>query len=245
MSGHSKWNNIKRKKEKTDGQKAKLFTKVGREIAVAVRNGGADPANNGKLRDLISKAKTLNVPNDNINRIIKRAEGGEKDNYEAITYEGYGPNGIAMMVEALTDNRNRTAGSLRHYFDKFGGNLGNVGCVGFLFSEKGVILMDAEGLDEEKVMEDCFDAGAEDFDMSEDGIEVTTLPEDFSNVREALEQKGYTFVSAEVEMLPSTYTALTTEDDLKMMTKLLDALDDDDDIQNVWHNMENEEDLDR
>ena len=208
MSGHSKWNNIKRKKEKTDGQKAKIFTKVGREIAVAVRAGGADPNSNSKLRDLIAKAKSLNVPNDNIQRIIKRAEGGEKDNYEAITYEGYGPCGVAMMVETLTDNRNRTAANLRHYFDKFGGNLGNMGCVSFMFTQKGVIVLDGEGLDEEKVMEDCFD-------------------------------------SAEVEMVPATTTAITDEDNQKLMAKLLDALDDDDDVQNTWHNLENEEDLDR
>ena len=245
MSGHSKWNNIKRKKEKTDGQKAKLFTKVGREIGVAVRMGGADPASNGKLRDLIAKAKSLNVPNDNIQRIIKRAEGGEKDNYESITYEGYGPCGIAMMVETLTDNRNRTAANLRHYFDKFGGNLGNMGCVGFLFTQKGVIVLDGEDLDEEKVMEDCFDAGAEDFDMGDDVVEVTCAPDDFSTVRQALEDKGYSFISAEVEMVPSTYSAITDEDNQKLMAKLLDALEEDDDVQNVWHTLENEEDLDR
>ena len=233
MSGHSKWNNIKRKKEKTDGQKAKLFTKVGREIGVAVRMGGADPASNGKLRDLIAKAKSLNVPNDNIQRIIKRAEGGEKDNYESITYEGYGPCGIAMMVETLTDNRNRTAANLRHYFDKFGGNLGNMGCVGFLFTQKGVIVLDGEG------------AGAEDFDMGDDVVEVTCDPDSFSDVRQALEDKGYNFISAEVEMVPATTTAITDEDNQKLMAKLLDALDDDDDVQNTWHNLENEEDLDR
>ena len=160
MSGHSKWTNIKRKKEKTDGQKAKVFTKVGREISVAVREGGGDPNSNGKLRDLIAKAKSLNVPNDNIQRIIKKAEGGEKDNYEPITYEGYGPCGIAMMVETLTDNRNRTAANLRHYFDKFGGNLGNMGCVSFMFTQKGVIVLDGEGLDEEKTMEDCRASGS-------------------------------------------------------------------------------------
>ena len=231
MSGHSKWNNIKRKKEKTDGQKAKIFTKVGREISVCVREGGADPNSNGKLRDLIAKAKSLNVPNDNIQRIIKRAEGGEKDNYESITYEGYGPSGVAMMVETLTDNRNRTAANLR--------------CVGFLFTQKGTLVLDGEGVDEEKAMEECFDAGAEDFDMGDDVIQVTTTPEDFSAVRQALEDKGYTFISAEVEFVPSTETRLTTEDDMKNMTKLLDALDDDDDVQNVWHNLENEEDLDR
>ncbi len=247
MSGHSKWNNIKRKKEKTDGQKAKVFTKVGREIAVAVRTGGSDPSSNSKLRDLISKAKSLNVPNDNIQRIIKRAEGGDKDNYEAITYEGYGPCGIAMMVETLTDNRNRTAANLRHYFDKFGGNLGNMGCVSFLFEQKGVIVLDGEDqeLDEEKVMEDCFDAGAEDFDMGDEAVEVTCAPENFSDVRQALEDKGYSFISADVAMVPSTYTAITGADEQILMAKLLDALDDDDDVQNVWHNLENEEDLDR
>ena len=245
MSGHSKWNNIKRKKEKTDGQKAKLFTKVGREIGVAVREGGADPSSNSKLRDLIAKAKSLNVPNDNITRIIKRAEGGEKENYEAITYEGYGPCGIAMMVETLTDNRNRTAANLRHYFDKFGGNLGNMGCVGFLFTQKGIIVLDAEGVDEEKAMEDCFEAGADDFDMGEEAIEVTCAPAVFSDVRQKLEDMGYSFISAEVEMVPSTTTPITDPDAQALMTKLLDALDDDDDVQNVWHNLENEEDLDR
>ncbi|MBQ8647773.1 MAG: YebC/PmpR family DNA-binding transcriptional regulator [Oscillospiraceae bacterium] len=245
MSGHSKWNNIKRKKEKTDGQKAKLFTKVGREIGVAVREGGADPNSNSKLRDLIAKAKSLNVPNDNIARIIKRAEGGEKENYEAITYEGYGPCGIAMMVETLTDNRNRTAANLRHYFDKFGGNLGNMGCVGFLFTQKGIIVLDAEGVDEEKAMEDCFEAGADDFDMGEEAIEVTCDPAVFSDVRQKLEEMGYSFISAEVEMVPSTTTPITDPDAQALMTKLLDALDDDDDVQNVWHNLENEEDLDR
>ena len=245
MSGHSKWNNIKRKKEKTDGQRAKIFTKIGREMAVCIKAGGPDPAVNGKLRDLNAKAKSLNVPNDNMQRIIKKAQGGEKDDYESITYEGYGPSGIAMMVETLTDNRNRTAGNLRHYFDKFGGNLGNNGCVAFLFSQQGVIVLDVEDKDEETVMEDAFDAGAEDFDMSDGVAEVTTTPENFSAVREALEQKGYEFISAEVEMVPSTETALTDPDDLKKMGLLLDHLEEDDDVQNVWHNLENEEDLDR
>ncbi len=245
MSGHSKWNNIKRKKEKTDGQKAKIFTKIGREIAVCVKESGADPAVNGKLRDLIAKAKGLNVPNDNIFRVIKKAEGAEKDDYETIIYEGYGPSGIAMMVETLTENRNRTAGNMRHYFDKFGGNLGNVGCVGFLFTQKGVIVLDVEGKDEEAVMEDAFDAGAEDFDMSDDVAEITTTPESFSAVREALEKKGYSFISADTAQVPSTFTALSDEEDIKKMGLLLDHLEDDDDVQNVWHNLENEEDLDR
>ncbi len=245
MSGHSKWNNIKKKKEKTDGQKAKIVTKIGREISVAVKEGGPDPASNGKLRDLIAKAKSLNVPNDNIKRCIQRAEGGEKDNYESITYEGYGPNGIAMMVETLTDNRNRTAANLRHYFDKFGGNLGNMGCVGFLFSEQGVIVLDAEDQDPDKMMEDALEAGADDFDAGDDVAQITTSPEAFSEVRQALEDAGYTFLSADVEMVPSTTTALTDPDQMVQMAKLLDALDDDDDVQNVWHNLENEEDLDR
>lgn len=245
MSGHSKWNNIKRKKEKTDGQRAKIFTKIGREMTVCVKSGGGDPNINGRLRDLIAKAKSMNVPNDNIQRIIKKAEGGEKDAYESITYEGYGPSGIAMIVETLTDNRNRTAGNLRHYFDKFGGNLGNTGCVSFLFAEQGVIVLDVEGKNEEVVMEDAFEAGAEDFDMSEDIAEVTTSSANFSAVREALEKKGYSFISADVAMVPSTRTALSDPDDLKKMGILLDALEDDDDVQDVWHNLENEEDLDR
>lgn len=245
MSGHSKWNNIKKKKEKTDGQKAKIFTKIGREISVAVKDGGPDPASNGKLRDLIAKAKSLNAPNDNIKRCIQRAEGGEKDNYESITYEGYGPNGIAMMVETLTDNRNRTAANLRHYFDKFGGNLGNMGCVSFLFSEQGVIVLDAEGQDPDAMMEAALEAGADDFDAGDDVAQITTSPDAFSEVRQALEDAGYTFLSADVEMVPSTTTALTDPDQMVQMTKLLDALDDDDDVQNVWHNLENEEDLDR
>ena len=245
MSGHSKWNNIKRKKEKTDGQRAKIFTKIGREMTVCIKASGGDPNVNSKLRDLIAKAKSLNVPNDNIQRISKKAEGGEKDDYESITYEGYGPSGIAMMVETLTDNRNRTAGNLRHYFDKFGGNLGNSGCVSFMFNEQGVIVLDVEGKDEESVMEDAFDAGAEDFDMSDDIAEITTSPANFSEVREALEKKGYDFISAEVAMVPATETALTDPEDIKKMGLLLDHLDDDDDVQNVWHNLENEDDLDR
>ena len=236
MSGHSKWNNIKRKKEKTDGQKAKIFTKVGREIGVAVREGGGDPNVNGKLRDLIAKAKSLNVPNDNIMRIIKRAEGGEKENYESITYEGYGPCGIAMMVETLTDNRNRTAANLRHYFDKFGGNLGNMGCVGFLFTEKGVIVLDGEGLDEEKVMEDCFDAGADDFDMGDDVVEVTCSPDSFSDVRQKLEEEGISMASAEVTMIPQNWVELTDEEAVKNLQRTLDMLDEDDDVQAVYHN---------
>ena len=238
MSGHSKWNNIKRKKEKTDGAKAKIFTKIGRELAVAVKEGGGpDPASNSKLKDCIAKAKAANEPNDNIERIIKKAAGeGDSERYESMVYEGYGPNGVAGIVEALTDNRNRTAADVRHYFDKFGGNLGTTGCVSFMFSEKGVIVIEREGQDEDKVMEDALEAGAADFQADEDVFQIFTEPDDFSGVREDLEAKGYEFVSAEVEMVPSTYTTLTDEDSLTKMQKLLDALEDNDDVQNVWHN---------
>ena len=237
MSGHSKWNNIKRKKEKTDGQKAKIFTKMGREIAVAVKEGGsADPNANSRLKDAIAKAKANNVPNDNIERIIKKAAGeGNADTYEALQYEGYGPCGIAVIVETLTDNRNRTAGDLRHYFDKFGGNLGQTGCVGFMFHKKGVLAIEAEGLDEDKVMEDALEAGASDFAADEDVFEITTEPDDFSGVRDDLEAKGYTFVSAEIEQVPDVYSAIEDPDMALKMEKLLDVLEDDDDVQNVWH----------
>ena len=245
MSGHSKWNNIKNKKAKTDAQKGKIFTKIGKEIAIAVREGGPDPSNNSKLRDLIAKAKANNVPNDNIERAIKRASEAKGDDYETILYEGYGPNGVAMIVEAMTDNRNRTAANMRHYFDKFGGNLGTNGCVSFLFNQKGVLVLEAEGLDEEKVMEDCFEAGAEDFDMGEEYIEITTAPNDLSAVREAMEEMGYKFESFEVAYLPTTETAVEGEDNIKNMTRLLDSLDEDDDVQEVWHNLANEEVLDR
>ena len=246
MSGHSKWNNIKRKKEKTDAQKGKIFTKIGREMAVAVREGGPDPMNNGKLRDLIAKAKANNVPNDNIDRIIKKAAGdGDKNTYVDMVYEGYGPCGVAVIVEALTANKNRTAGDLRHYFDKFGGNLGQMGCVGFMFTQKGVIVVDLEDKDPDELMMDALDAGADDFDAGEDAAEVTTSPENFTAVCDALEKKGYKFISADVAQVPSTTTVLTDPDQLVQMGKLLDALDDDDDVQNAWHTLENEEDLDR
>ncbi|HEX2985781.1 MAG TPA: YebC/PmpR family DNA-binding transcriptional regulator [Caproiciproducens sp.] len=241
MSGHSKWNNIKRKKEKTDGAKAKVFTKIGRELAVAVKEGGSgDPNVNSKLKDCIAKAKAANVPNDNIERIIKKAVGdGDDTKYENITYEGYGPNGVAVIVETLTDNRNRTAGDVRHYFDKFGGNLGTNGCVSFLFAQKGVLVIEKEGYEEDKVMEDCLEAGASDFQADEDVFEIYTEPDDFSGVLEDLEKKGYEFVSAQVEMVPNTYTTLTDPDSAAKMQKLLDALEDNDDVQNVWHNWDN------
>ena len=240
MSGHSKWNNIKRKKEKADGAKAKVFTKIGRELAVAVKEGGSgDPAANSRLRDCIAKAKAANVPNDNIDRIIKRAMGdGNADNYENITYEGYGPSGVAVIVETLTDNRNRTAADVRPAFDKYGGNLGTTGCVSFMFKEKGVIVVEREGLDEDTVMADALEAGASDFAADEDVFEISTEPADFSGVREDLEKKGYEFVSAEVEMVPDTYTAITDEETVIKMQKMLDLLEDNDDVQNVWHNWE-------
>ncbi len=244
MSGHSKWSTIKRKKGKADSARAKVFTKVGREISVAVKEGGADPANNSKLRDLIAKAKANNVPNENIDRIIKKASGdGNKNSYESITYEGYGPGGVAVIVETLTDNRNRTAADIRHYFDKFGGNLGTSGCVSFLFQEKGVLLIEGEAMDEDAMMEVCLDAGAEDFEFSEQGVTVTTAPSEFSAVREQLEQKGYSFVSAQVEMLPNTFTKLETEEQKLKMRRLLDALEENEDVQDVWHNLENEDEL--
>ena len=239
MSGHSKWNNIKRKKEAADGAKAKIFTKIGREITVCVKEGGADPNNNAKLRDLIAKAKANNVPNDNIDRVIKKAAGGgDKTNYEANVYEGYGPSGVAVIVETLTDNKNRTAGDIRHYFDKFGGNLGTTGCVSFMFSSKGIIIADGEGLDEDKVMEDVFDLGASDFSMEDDTIEIETDPADLSAVRDGLVERGYKLISADVEMIHATYTALTDEDAIKKMNLLLEHLEDNDDVQNVYHNWE-------
>ena len=246
MSGHSKWNNIKRKKEKTDGARAKIFTKIGRELAVAVKEGGsADPAANSKLKDVIAKAKANNVPNDNIERIIKKAAGeGNSNAYESITYEGYGPAGVAVIVECLTDNRNRTAGDVRHYFDKFGGNLGTTGCVSFMFNEKGVIVLEREGLDEDTVMSDALEAGASDFQADEDVFEIYTEPSDFSGVRDDLEAKGYSFVSAEVEMVLDTYTDLTDPDQILKMQKLIDALEDNDDVQQVWHNWNEPEEED-
>lgn len=243
MSGHSKWSTIKRKKEKTDNARAKIFTKIGREIAVAVREGGPDPAGNSKLKDCIAKAKANNVPNDNIERIIKKAAGdGNTDNYEEIVYEGYGPSGVAVIVETLTDNRNRTAGDVRHYFDKFGGNMGTTGCVSFMFTKQGVIIIDKEGNDEEKLMEDALEAGAIDFLTDGDVYEIRTEPNDLGAVRDDLEAKGYAFLSAEVEYIPSTYTKLEKDEDIVNMGRMLEMFEDDDDVQNVFHNWENEED---
>lgn len=243
MSGHSKWSTIKRKKEKTDNARAKVFTKIGREIAVAVKAGGPDPAANSKLKDIIAKAKANNVPNDNIDRIIKKAAGeGSGDNYENIVYEGYGPSGIAVIVEALTDNRNRTAADVRHAFDKFGGNMGTSGCVSFMFSRQGVIIIEKEDIDEDKLMEDALEAGASDFLSDGDVFEIRTEPNDMGLVRDDLDAKGYKFISAEVEYIPSTYTKLTNLDDIQNMGRMLEMFDESDDIQDVYHNWENEED---
>ncbi|MCL1951206.1 MAG: YebC/PmpR family DNA-binding transcriptional regulator [Oscillospiraceae bacterium] len=242
MSGHSKWSTIKRKKEKTDAQRGKIFTKIGREISVAVREGGPDPGSNSKLKDIIAKAKANNVPNDNIERIIKKAAGGDGGaSYEEIVYEGYGPSGVAVIVESLTDNRNRTAGEMRHYFDKYGGNLGQSGSVGFLFSRQGMLVVEAEGVDEDTLMEAALDAGAVDFLAEGEYFEIRTEPNDVGAVRDALEARGYAFVSAGVEYIPNTYAALTAEADIKNMTRLLEMLEDNDDVQEVWHNWENEE----
>lgn len=239
MSGHSKFANIKHKKEKNDAAKGKIFTIIGREIAVAVKEGGPDPANNFKLATVIAKAKANNMPNDTIDRSIKKAAGGGEDvEYENVTYEGYGPNGVAVIVEVLTDNRNRAAANVRNAFTKGGGNMGNSGCVSFMFDEKGLIVIDKEeiDMDEEELMMAALDAGAEDFAAEEDSYEITTAPDDFSAVRETLEAAGIPMASAEVTMIPQTYTELTDEEDIKKMNKLLEMLDDDDDVQNTYHN---------
>ncbi len=237
MSGHSKWKNIMHKKEKTDAARAKVFTKVGKEIAMAVREGGSDPVANTKLRDLITKAKSLNVPNDNIKRIIDKASDDNSAAYEMVTYEGYGPGGVAVIVEAATDNRNRTAPEVRHAFDKFGGNLGTTGCVSFLFSDKGVIVVDNEDgdVDEEKLMDEALEAGAGDFSAEEDCFEIYTEPSDFSAVYDALAGKGYKFLSADLAKVPANEVELNEEQAISMQ-KLLDLLEDNDDVQNVWHN---------
>ena len=240
MAGHSKWNNIKRKKEKTDGAKAKIFTKIGRELAVAVKEGGgSDPNSNSKLKDCIAKAKACNVPNDNIERIIKKAAGetdGEK--FESIVYEGYGPCGVAVIVEALTDNRNRTATNVKNAFTKGKGNVGTPGCVSFMFDKKGQIIVDKEEFDgdSDELMMTALDAGAEDFSEEEDSFEIFTTPEDFSAVRQALEEAGIPMAGAEVTMIPQTYVELTDEKDIANIQKTLDMLDDDDDVQDVYHN---------
>jgi len=240
MAGHSKWKNIAHKKGRTDAQRAKLFTKLSREIIVAVREGGPDINNNSRLKDVVAKARAGNVPQDNIKRVIEKAAGsGGGANYESISYEGYGPSGVALIVETMTDNRNRTASDMRHYFDKYGGNLGATGCVSWSFDKKGVLVIDGEAFpDEEKVLEDALEYGAEDFSSEDGAHEILTAPESFGEVRDALEAKGYTYMSAEVEMVPQNYTVLTDPGDVKKMEKLLEMLEDNDDVQNVWHNWE-------
>lgn len=238
MSGHSKWSTIKRKKGANDAQRAKIFTKIAREIIVAVKSGGPDPDNNSSLKDAIAKARSNNMPNDNINRTIKKAAGSaDGDNYESITYEGYGPNGVALIVDTLTDNRNRTAADVRHAFDKYGGNMGQSGCVSFMFDRKGVIVIEDEDkeIDEEEITMDALEAGAEDIEIEDGIIEITTDPNELGAVRDALEGK-YTFASAEVSMVPQTMTELTDEGQIAQMQKMLDMLEDNDDVQNVYHN---------
>ena len=239
MSGHSKWANIKNKKEKTDAQRGKIFTKIGREIAIAVKEGGgADPANNSKLRDVIAKAKANNMPNDNIMRSIKKAAGeGSAVDYEEITYEGYGPANVSVIVEVLTDNRNRIAAEMRHIFDKSGGNLGASGCVGWMFDKKGLIVIERTALmDEDEVMMTALDAGAEDFNAVDDAFEVYTAPSEFSAVREALEAAGFNFLSAEVRMIPQNTVNVNDAEDIEKFERFLERLDDNDDVQEVYHN---------
>ena len=239
MSGHSKFANIKHKKEKNDAAKGKIFTVIGREIAVAVKEGGPDPANNSKLRDVIAKAKAANMPNDNIKRVLEKASGaGNTDNYETITYEGYGPSGVAIIVDTLTDNKNRTAANVRNAFTKGGGNVGTTGCVSYMFDKKGQIIIDKEEceMDGDELMMLALDAGAEDFSEEEDSFEVLTDPDSFSAVREALEQAGVPMAEADVTMIPQTWVELTDEEDIKKINRILDLLDEDDDVQATYHN---------
>ena len=241
MSGHSKFANIKHKKEKNDAAKGKIFTIIGREIAIAVKEGGADPANNSKLRDVIAKAKANNMPNDTIERGIKKAVGeGDSVNYVQVTYEGYGPSGTAIIVDALTDNKNRTAANVRNAFTKGQGNIGTQGCVSYLFDQKGQIIIAKEDcdMDADDLMMMALDAGAEDFSEEEDSFEVITAPDDFSAVREALEAENIPMASAEVTMIPQTYVSLTDEKDITNIQRILDLLDEDDDVQEVYHNWE-------
>lgn len=240
MSGHSKFANIKHKKEKNDAAKGKVFTRLGKELMVAVKEGGPDPNNNSKLRDVIAKAKSNNMPNDTIDRSIKKAAGdANAANFTAITYEGYGPNGTAIIVETLTDNKNRTASNVRNAFTKGNGNVGTPGCVSFMFDKKGQILINKEDckMDADELMMLALDAGAEDVnDEDEDEIEIITAPDDCGTVREALEEAGLELAQAEVTMIPQTWVELTSESDIKQMNRILDLLDDDDDVQAVYHN---------
>ncbi|ANW99600.1 transcriptional regulator [Thermoclostridium stercorarium subsp. thermolacticum DSM 2910] len=242
MSGHSKWANIRHKKEKTDAQKGKIFTKLGREIAMAVKAGGPDPETNSRLKDAIAKAKANNMPNENIMRSIKKAAGDiSTDDYEEIVYEGYGPGGVAIIVETLTNNRNRTAGDIRHIFDKYGGNLGTTGCVSFMFDKRGQIIIEKnDSIDEDSLMMSALEAGALDVAVEDEYYEIITEPQDFSKVADALEKEGYKFESAEVAMIPKTTTTLTNEEMIANMEKLIEKLEDHDDVQNIYHNWEQE-----
>ena len=240
MSGHSKWHNIQAKKGKADAARGKIFTKIGREIAIAVREGGANPDSNGKLRDIIAKAKANNMPNDNIQRSIKKAAGeGSGTTYEEITYEGYAPGGVAIICNIVTDNRNRTSADVRHIFDKNGGSLGTPGSVSYMFDNKGLIVVEREpGMDEDEMMMIALDAGAEDVKTLDDAFEIYTAPNDFSAVREALEQQGLSFLSADKKMIPQNTVAIPDEETLAKVIKLLDMLDDNDDVADVYHNAE-------
>ena len=244
MSGHSKWHNIAKRKGANDAKKAKIFTKIGREMAIAIKEGGsANPDFNARLRDCIAKAKANNMPNDNIKRTLDKYSGANGQvNYEANNYEGYGVGGVAVVVETLTDNKNRTVADVRHLFDKYGAGLGATNCVSWQFDKMGVIIMERGELDEDTVMMQALEAGAEDFQADEETFEIYTTPDDFSAVREALETLGYSFVEAEVEMVPQNYITLEKEEDMAQMRKLLDNLEDNDDVQAVWHNWENEDD---
>ena len=239
MSGHSKWKNIMHKKEKTDAQRASVFTKIGKEISVAVKEGGPDPVSNSKLAALIAKAKSNNIPNDNIERAIKKASSADAAQLSVMRYEGYGPSGVAVIVEAATDNPNRTTPEVRSYFSKYKGNLGTTGCVSYLFEEKGVIIVSSEDVNEDKLMEDALEAGASDF-VADDGIfEIYTEVDDLEAVRSDLDGKGYPIESAELDKIPSTYVTLTDADDIKYMNLLIEHLEDNDDVTGVFHNWEN------
>jgi len=239
MSGHSKWANIKHKKEKTDSKKGKIFTKIGREIAVIVKQGGPDPEANAKLKEVIAKAKSANMPNDNIARSIKKAAGDvDSTSYEEIVYEGYGPAGVAVIVETMTDNRNRTAGDIRHYFDKFGGNLGQSGCVSFMFDKKGVLVIEkTDGMDEDEISLEAIESGADDINIEDEYIEILTKQEDFYSVKDILEKK-YQFVEAEIQLIPQNYIKLEDPEHIKFMEKLIEHVEDLDDVQNIYHNWE-------
>lgn len=246
MSGHSKWSTIKRKKGANDAARAKVFTKIGRELAVAVKHGGPDPSTNARLKDTIAKAKQNNVPSDNIERMLKKAAGDmDTTNYEEVMYEGYGPGGVAVIVEALTDNRNRTAGEIRHYFDKAGGNMGTPGSVTFMFTREGVILIHKDDIDEEALMDDALESGANDIITDDDEIyEIRTNANDVGSVRDLLEEKDYNIISSEPAYIPSTFTQLNDEKDMQKMAKMIMMFDENEDVQNVWHNWENESEYD-